>query len=467
MSLRPAIAPLVIVSLIGCANVATDEEQPRADGLALEGSYELSFTSATATMEHGGPPAPDTAPPSIGNRARLDLRRTPTGGYEAIFTARWGTPAAYTVTVSDDAVTLSGEGRIWAGRDFASRTDTWERLTLVRNKAGQLTGEVTGSGHEDVFQGDVGWRGTLTGAARLAADALPPEVRLEPASRIGPTDRLLPWDTLIVTAAEPLTSKDVIDATHVATTGKTLPLTWLPTKNETWAGATTFEARVDDWASAMSGSSWQISQAPGVRDRVGNTGSGTDAPLSYLLLPLTRAVDFDTDSIEAAFWGTADVLGGGIAGSDDPRCESGGCLRLGPARFDACTAPRAGMATQLMRGATNRVAVRFRVFAETSYTDGEPRLYGSLLTVQLATAGGVVTTKQVDVTAAKLTWTKLSSPVDGMSWASAWTTIRVDAPAGASPIGVAVAAGANGYGCGGPPLPSTNVAYLIESVATE
>ncbi len=468
MSLRLVAVPLLSLSLAACANVVGDEPNPPGDGLALEGSYELAFTAANATMDYGGPPAPEAVSPSIGNHARLDLRRTPAGGFEAIFTGRWGTPAAYKVAVSDDALTLTGEGRISGAAAYGSRGDTWETITLVRNKSGLLTGEVRANGHEELFQGDVGWRGTLTGTGNLIADAIAPEVRLAPSSRIGPVDQLLPWDTLIVTAAEPLVAKDVADATHVATTGKSLPLTWLPTKNETWAGATTFEARVDDWASAMIAAPWQISQSAGVRDRVGNSSAGAISPLSFIRLPTAvRAIDFDTDSLDAAFWGTADVLGGGIAGTDDPRCESGGCLRLGPARFDGCTPERAGMAALLTRGSTNRVAVRFRVLADSIYGDTEPMLYGSLLTVQLASPGGAVATKQIDSTTTKPTWTKLSTPVDGMTWASAWTTVTVDAPPGTAPIGVAVAAGTQGYGCGGPAFPAANVAYLIETVATE
>lgn len=469
-------SPLLLVALgsMACGSVAEElpEQQPdpRGDGLELEGSYELTFTTVEATMDHAGPPAPEGAPPSRGHRARLDLRRATTGGYEAVFTSRWGVSAAYAVTVSDAALTLSGEGRVGApsSSGFGGTSDTWHTLTLARTKGGLLSGAVEGSGREDIFAGDVAWGGKLSGSGTLSRDVTAPELKTSPLSRIGPADQLLPWDTVVVTAAEPLARADVIASTKVtAASGEALSLTWLPSESDTWAGGTTFSARVDDWASAMKPMAWQLSQSAGVRDRVGNAASGTGAPLKFLRLGIASgAVDFDTDSLDASFWGTADVLGGGLAGTDDPRCESGGCLRLGPAALNACSPPRAGMAVRLNRGAGNRVALRYRVLAQPMYGDMAPFVYGSLLTMELAAPGAPVQSLDVGGSTAPK-FTKLAAPIDGMTWATEWTTFTADAPAGTGPVGVAVAFGGRGYGCGGPPPPATNLVFLIEQVAAE
>lgn len=470
---RFLVAPLVValVASVGCANVATDEEETKKETektvLPLEGSYELHFAAAAVTLSYSGG-GPEMKSPSLDHRARLDLRKT-ADGYEAVFTGRWMTSAVYTVAVSDTALTLTGEG--WIGRNesvYSSSTDTWKTITLGRNASGGLSGSFQATGKHFASSGDVAWDGTVAGSGTVAADKTAPEVKSQPSSRIGPADRLLPWDTLVVKAAEPVARKDVIAATHAkGPSGEKLSLTWLPTEGETWAGATTFKARVDDWANAMKPSGWQFSQAAGIADRVGNIGGASDVSLKFLALPgPTRNVDFDTDTVEAAFWGKAEIIGGGLVGSDDPLCEKGGCLKIGPAPFANCGAPRAGMAATLNRG-TGKIAVRYRILADNKYGGDKPYIYGNMLSMELATPGEPVTT--VDVNASTITWKKLDAPIDGHSYASDWMTIRTDAPAGAAPIGIAIAAGGspNAYSCGGPPLPSTDLVYLIESVTAE
>ncbi|MBL8609181.1 MAG: hypothetical protein JNL38_17770, partial [Myxococcales bacterium] len=117
-------------------------------------------------------------------------------------------------------------------------------------------------------------------------------------------------------------------------------------------------------------------------------------------------------------------------------------------------------------GPLSRVALRYRVVAEPELGAGQPVVYGDVLTVELARVVGSVSSESVIGGQIKLQ--KLAQPIDGMTWATEWTTLEVSAPAGSDAVGVAVAAGgpvALRGGCGGPPPPPVKMEILVERVA--
>jgi hypothetical protein len=447
---------------------------PTTTGTAIEGSFDLQFTSAKATLNQGGPTAPPTTSPSLATGARLDIRKSG-GGYEAVFTARWGTPAAYAVEVSGQSLTLTGSGAISGGPSsgISGASDTWERLVLPRDAAGGLTGEVRGTGREIVGQGDVIWEGTLTGSGTVKPDVTPPSLRGDYASRIGPSDKLLPWDPILVRAAEPVEPNGVEQGIEVqGDRGETLVIRWdahQPSR-ASWAGETSFTGYLDDWARAGSGEPWTLFASDGAaRDLAGNYGSSSIKNLSFLRLGgATTEIGFDTDVIDVSTWGDHAIYGGGLTGQNDPRCESGGCMRIGPVRYDVCGVPRAGFAGLLQRVGAGYVELRYRVLAKPMYDGPTPMLYGDAVTMQLATQGAAP--RDASVPASTLGVTRLASPVDDMSYGTDWVTLEAAAPQGTGPIGVAVVVGGAGVirgGCGGPPPPPASVEILVERVRSK
>lgn len=447
---------------------------PTTTTTTIEGSYDLQFTSAKATLNPGGPTAPPTTPPSLATSARLDIRKNG-ASYEAVFTARWGTPAAYTVAISNAALTLTGKGSIVGGQSsgITGSSDTWESLVLPRNTVGGLTGEVRGTGREFVGQGDVVWDGTLTGSGTIKLDVTAPALRGDYTSRIGPGDRLLPWDPVLVSAAEPVEPNGAEQGIKVqGDHGDSLGIQWnahdaSPTG---WAGETSFTGYLDDWTRAGSGEPWTLFSSDGAaRDLAGHFGSSLIKNLSFVRLGApTTEIGFDTDVLEATAWGENAIYGGGLTGQNDPRCESGGCMRIGPVRFDVCGVPRAGFAGLLQRVGAGNVELRYRVLAKPTYDGPTPMVYGEAVTMQLATQGAP--TRDAGVAATTMTFAQLASPIDGMTMGTDWLTLEAAAPQGTGPIGVAVVVGGSSVirgGCGGPPPPPSDVEILVERVRSK
>jgi hypothetical protein len=443
--------------------------------LALQGSYDLRFTTVTAATETSSFPAPDAKPPSLEVNARLDLRQRDDKSYEAVFTGRWGTPAAYSVTVTDDALTLSGSGSISQVRgSISGASDRWTTLVLARGADGRLTGKVRGVGDETIGEGDVMWNATLTGNAELTVDATTPEVRSAAISPLGPDDALLPWDPIVIETAEPLMPDALQQATVIHDPRGAMSLRWdhkVPGADG-WAGATSIVGHVDDWARAgNNGQKDTLDHAGGVRDRAGLGTNVLGVPVQFVAIgPAMKSIGFDDDVTSVGMWGASEILGGGLAGTNDPRCESGGCARIGPVHYGVCGVEHAGFAAQLQRATGGKVALRYRVLVGDAYNRPaeKPFVYGSSVSLQLATPGEVPVV--VGVTFDQASLTQLPTAVDGLGWGTPWTTIEAPAHEGSgqgAPIGFAVAAGGAGAsrgGCGGPPPPETKFEILVERV---
>lgn len=436
---------------------------------SIEGSFDLSFAEITPTFEGGGPVVPPSTPPSLAKKARLDVRANPAGGYDAVFTSRWGTSSSLAVAVSATAVTLTGTATVRGDAGGSGlATDTWRSLTLARDASGKLTGAVTGTGEETINQGDVLWSGKLTGKGSIAIDATRPELRARASSAIGPADAILPWDAIVVEAAEPVAGAGLRDATQVkGPSGPSIPVGWVAQNAAPWAGETTASARMTDWAAASSAKEITVAN-DGAKafDLVALTSPAlsTKVKVHPVAFVNTSVIDFQGDVLLASPWGDVAFYGGGITGTPDPRCESGGCARLGPVSLNGCTAQRVGLAGQLAAGANGHVELRYRVLA---LPDGgsSPNVFGDVLTMELARPGGSVERSSVLPSQIKLD--RLASAVDGMTHGTPWSTLDVLAPSGSGAIGVAVAPGGRDSLCGGPLPPAVKVEILVQKIASK
>jgi hypothetical protein len=365
-------------------------------------------------------------------------------------------------------VTLAGSGVILPQGNSVPvfATDTWKTLILPRAADGSLTGQLNGLGEEMISEGDVIWQADLAGAGTFVKDATDPELRTTPIAR-GPVDSLFPWDPIPVALAEPLDGPTVEQSIHIDAPGASLPIAW-DAPSSTWAGATSLTARLTDW-SRVTSSPWSVSHAGGVADRVGRMTHTSSATVMFLGLgPAVQQVGFDSDVLLASFWGTAGTIGGGLTGQADPRCEHIGCALMGPFDVNACSMPRAGFAGELVRGAGQGATVRYRILAEPGSGSGSPMVFMNPFVVELATQGLASTI--VEPLTSSPTFTQLSAPIDGLSWATPWTDLDAKAPPGTGPIGFAVRTnpGTTSGNCGGgPPFPPVKVEVLIEAVTAK
>jgi hypothetical protein len=432
------------------------------------GSFDVTFTNVDVTAQTA-PTPPGTDPPSRTVKSRLDIRKSlkNPNGYEAVFTSRWGDPSELSVSVSAEALTLSGGGTVFSTAGAGGVTDTWKSITLARDAKGQLTGEMTATGDEMISEGDEVWEAKISGSAKIVRDATNPEVRANIGGLAG-SGQLLPWESFDVQAAEPVGRTAAEDAMRVvAPSGSDLSITFptgkLPATD--WAGETRFVARATDWTTLVD-ASFQL-QSSNATDLVGRTAALLKAPISFISVgSAQQQIGFDDDVMFAHLWGTYEVYGGGLVGTNDPRCEAGGCARLGPMKQGTCAPTASGFAALLSRQPLGDVELRYRVLAKPAYpTDPTPFLYGPVVTLELASAS----TDAVDSAVTNPTMTPLASPIDGFTHASDWTTLSAPAP-GSGVIGVAVALGSgasNRSGCGGPPVPQTDIEILVESVKSK
>lgn len=132
--------------------------------------------------------------------------------------------------------------------------DTWKTIRLGRNADGTLDGSFTAEANESVFQGDVGWQGSLTGEGAIASDTTQPELRTRLTTFSGREDVRFPWDLIAVDAAEPLVLPEggADRPLRVGAGDRVLPVAWTTTTT-TWAGASAFLGYATDWTAASHG----------------------------------------------------------------------------------------------------------------------------------------------------------------------------------------------------------------------
>ena len=446
----------------------TPDAKPDARPLALEGSFDLRFTQVSVAPTSPSSYTPPSDPPSKTTSFRLDLEREASGVLRGALTARWGVIALATITEDAKALTLKGDftasGPVAGGGGGVS--DRWVSLTLPRTKDGSLAGTFSATGDETIFQGDAGYSLNLTGQGTLTTDITAPEARVIASSTAGPADKLLPWDSISFQLAEPIAQSDAVAASHVAGPGgAALALAWAAKSPQAsdWVGVTTVSSRAKTWPASVS---WN-GVVETLTDRVGLKSPRVSKPIELLPLPpAASTIGFDDDVLMASTWGAVDLLGGGLTGANDSRCEAGGCARLTMDTSSGCSAGAAGLLVQLTPGAQRKASVRYRVLAHPKYTGTTPYL-PSVMLVESAVEGGEPKQDRVYTgSTGGPALTALPASIDQYDWATPWTTLEVTLPSGAGRVGVAISGVPNAY-CGGPPLPPADVAVLIESVSAK
>ena len=446
-----ALAPLAAFAC-GSEPVVSPLEVP------LEGSYDLTIGSSVArTLEGSGGPDPDpnAYSPSAGAHLRLDLRRA-NGGYEAVVTPAYGQAAAMQVAVQHGQIVLSGSVQISAGTS-PNVSDSWKSLTIPVTSTG-LSGPVSMTGNESVFEGDVGWMYTTAAGAVVLHDHSAPEFRL--ASSGSAAGKFMPWDRLVVEASEPVAFSRWSKATQVSvgTSTGVLAAGTIPPGTE-WSGATTLVASFDDFA--VGGGSGKIVLQPGVPDLAGNASAPSMQPqtLPFEMVELgavRSSLDFEKNEVAPALWGNGALVSGA-------ECESGGaCARLGTFSTSYCDATEDGIAARLTAPSAKRLAFRLRVHVSAKYEGMtlDP-MGGSVLQAVVARSGAARAEKNVAMP-------KLVQVGSNSAWDSGWTDAHVDLPSGAANVAFALRpTSLFPYGCGGPAPVPADVDVFVDAIHLE
>ena len=453
------------------------DRETKPQSLTAEGSYDVMFSSVTVTAPKGSSsPGDPPAPPSRTTPFRLDLTRDAGGKLQAVITSRWGTTAPLEVSETASAIAIKGAvSCASAPRNYEGANDTWKTWTLPRNADGTLAGSFDAQGEQMIFRGDVAYTMNLEGRGRFSPDVTAPELRAHAKSRVGPKDRLLPWDAITVELAEPLDRERTKAALSLMTRpAGVLPMAFEPSSPTImdWAGVTRLVAHATSWQDVEV--AWTL-QANAITDRAGKesvAGPVGGESFTFLSTGVPNAtIGFDDDIVRASLWGASSMLGGGIAGTNDSRCEGGGCAKLEKSSLNSCGSESAGFAARLTRGAAGRVEVRYRVLVQPKYpTSTTPSVYGAAFNVELASENGPVTDTSIAIQSSGApngpALTKLATPIDGHEWATPWTTFEGPIPAGTG-LGVAISTrGPYESFCGGPALPDADIVVLIERVSS-
>jgi hypothetical protein len=439
---------------------------------SIVGSFDVSF--ASVTYANALPPFGNAKPASFGKSARVDIRQLSNGGLDAVFTARWGTPAVYAVRVDASAVTLAGKGEVW-GTGVGDGKDTWASLRFARGDGGALSGSMTANGSETVSGGDMLWQGDVLASGSIVKDATAPEVRAFVTSQEGPEAQLLAWEPLRVQTAEGVDASKLSSSFSLrAGSQPALPVIFTvvtpDTEGARWAGATGMKGVLSSW-DAIATPSLTLSAPGTLTDLAGHASLPFSTPVSYApLMAGQRAHGFDSDVLTVASWGQPLVFLGGFTGSD-PHCENGGCAEIGPFQNSVCGAPRIGIAGMIDGPLATKVVVRYRVLFGDGNGPGSsqpPPQYGAAFTVDVAIPGAEATSTGVNVAPSEITL--LATTWGTLRWGTPWKTMTFALPGGASPrAGFAVRAGAYAGSsfCGGPVPQPVETAVLVDSVAVE
>lgn len=428
---------VLTLALAGCGSSVSDP-----------GEIELTESSLLLTFTDVADPGISSyGSPSLEDPFRLDFQQA-SDGWTAVLTARWGVPAAYTVEVEQTQVTLSGAGRV-GSRGYGYATDEWSTIVLRGGSDGQAA-SFTATGSQEVWFGDYGENGELSGSGTIGADTTAPEVEASPARLFsGPTE-LLPWDGVRLRAAEGIEPDGLLEGLSVTHAGGESAVDWELSPDDaalSWAGATMAAGRWP-WLEVADGAELTL-RAADYQDRSGNVGPPHELPMTLLGLPLAQpSYPFDADGMLLS-WGAVTRLEG------SPDCEQGGCLRFGPSEMNMCEAQLIGVAGRLAAPSASAVRVRHRVVLHDAQTPVmvEPGR------IWLVSADGTTNDAMIRVLATDLT-------ADGADWTSDWQDTDVDASALTGPtIGVAVHVGDTLTGCGdGYPVPYDRVTLLLEGI---
>jgi hypothetical protein len=167
--------------------------------------------------------------------------------------------------------------------------------------------------------------------------------------------------------------------------------------------------------------------------------------------------DFNDASVPVAAWGQAGRLGG-----SDPRCESNGCMLIGPLANPYCS-ERSGFAGRIATSSPS-IAMRYRVLVGPIVTgSAEVPPFSPPLQFDLAVRGGEISTNTVFVQPTELD--PLTEPLGALRWGTGWRTL--DTPTMPGDVGYAVYSGTtscNPPGAGGDAW-KMPIAILVDWIA--
>jgi hypothetical protein len=416
--------------------------------LLASGSFDLTLSSVAVAIAAG--PA-SKASPTEGVRLRVDLPPAPGqkgAAWQAIVTERWGEPRVFAVREEPGAVVLEGSLPVAVSAASAGIDDILQSFRIVRDSQGRLTGVVSVRGQENVFSGDQGFTGELTAQGLLALDTTPPEARPleagQPDAANMPT--VFPWDPVGVTFAEPVEQAGALAAVRLTDA----------TGYDVGANLVTVPAGADGAARGVSKAfgifpDWdkvpaqlQLSASPTYADPTGLMGAPLAVAYDVVSLPAAKAAREGFDGKNAggfALLGAAASLG---VASNDPLCETSGCIDLGAFAVSLCgngagPALSAGVAGRLLVPSTAK-GVSFRLRVLVADTVAAPVLKGAIpLSVLLVRPGGSAVTK--DIEAPKTGSDMGAGGSSGADLVTSWTTVTLPLPEGSGELGVLVRAG--------------------------
>jgi hypothetical protein len=425
-------------------------------------SYALTFAEVDF-LDDGWHPA--ASPQSQDLVARLDLRPN-AGGYDAVFTAPWGDPTPFQVTVEASRLVL--KGRVTLGRDeydYSDVADSWQEIVLERF-GDMLRGAFTATGTEEHWSGDTWGRSPLAGKGVIGFDATRPTFRPEPASRLGPVGKVLPWDPLPVRASE-----GIVGLAHTLSTAGDATTEWTPNGEEplgNWGGSVVAVGRLTNW-NVTGPLQVLVGQAP--TDPAGNLVDLGDLRFDVLSVggPVADLSLDGTTPGSPTTWGDvklvadATVTGGAI----DPHCEQGGCAQIGPFHSVVCNDDRTGLAVRLNTDGATSIAMRYRVLLGES-SEFPPETYGVAQPFAYEVAAPGVVASGGGVELGDLHYEE-SPPVPGYRWSTVWETLHVPLVTSSPEHAFAVRAGErpSGMTCTGLPGYRVDMVVLVDSITVE
>ncbi len=382
-----------------------------ARDIQLLGSYELAFDEVAALSGSGGT-LPDSPRPTLGNRARLDIRGTAEARVTASLTPRWGTRFVFSmVRVDYDRLVIEEHNANSIPTYRADgETNKWEKLTFPRATDGSLLGAFAAVGFMEVTRGPDRASFSIEGKGAVQNDELAPELRIAPPA-IGHGGKYLPWERMTIEIAEPVSVDAISSALRKAFPNFEFSAT-------TSSGGPRPETTgLNGVVRSFTPSTQKVTLEPTVKDPSGNLV----APLvtDYVIHDLGDARpkhDFDGPD-PVALWSATHVT--------DTRCEKGGCIMFPAEPQSTCAAN--GVAGYLTNnGALKRVKARVRVLtSDAPDAPGSPNppyvLEPVYLRVGLPASYDGATTHGLG---GELKLLRTGS--EELPWESAWTTIEVD-----------------------------------------
>ena len=422
-------------------------------------SYDVRFEGVAVDGTLGTLPSAES--PSQGASLRVDIGARVGDTYQAFVTPRWGYPAEATTVFELES------GRVELTTGFfitgAEIGDTWSEMMVSLDANGELRGPVTATGHRRPLGGDFGGSFPLEASGSIALDRTAPEVDAVTESPHGPPDALLPWDEVVVRAAEGVDADELHTLLRIlsATGENTFPAVH-------WKHTPAIDDRTAPSGSVRVRGSFQTWPDLSLDLGVGIDAGAMDlvglrAPVyskKFTLRSFGSAAgrnDFDGTGPALALWGQTVQLGG--AAGPDPRCESKGCMMIGPLANPHCSV-RSGFAGRITTSSP-LISIRYRVLVgPITPGSSEPPSYSPPMHFDLASPGREVTLGVVYIEPSALR--PLAEPQGELRWGTEWRTEEVAVRTG--DIGYSVYAGVTSCAPRGGPVPNMPIAIFVDRI---